>query len=432
MKSSSAIEQEIQEIVAEVKSYVDAAEIENRDLTAVEASRCDKLGERCEDLKIQLDVTKVAEREMLERFEQSKEFRDKIASLGPEFNFKLGKGSSSSWRADAKGNRYAVLNKGDKATSLLRPSCDHEAARFIVAKCFGTSRNTPQSIKMALGSSDNSQGGFLVPNSFSSQIIDEARSKSVLGRAGITVIAMDSGQLTIPALEQNVEIATKAENSPFSESTMRFGARMLNARTCGTIIRLSREMVEDAEDLVVQQLTNFMAAEMARQVDSWGLSGNGGTEPTGLLTRATLTGADKIESTGTVGALDWTDISSAATEVRDVNHEPTACILHTSRYDGLGVLETGDGTNAARGWLGRPSTLENVQFLATSHCPVDQLIIGDFSRFAMGMRLGMRIETTMDADGAFENHQMAIKIFSRIDFVPLDSTAFYVLTGITD
>ena len=68
-----------------------------------------------------------------------------------------------------------------------------------------------------------------------------------------------------------------------------------------------------------------MANSLATQVDAWGLTGVA-PSPLGLLSRFDLTGSSKIESTGSVGAIDWTDCITAATAVRDSNFESGACL----------------------------------------------------------------------------------------------------------
>lgn len=436
MKNEREIRAQIDQLNAEVSAIVDLCTAEDRDFTPQEKATVDRIqgigNEAGEIHGLKDDL----EREIRRSSAFNARAIEKMKNIdwdhpeGPRMRNE--ESTPCNWRSDAKGNKYAVLNKHQKATDVYRPKCEDELSRFVLAKVFGPTHRTPDSIKNALSSNSNEAGGFLVPNEYSSQIIDLQRSKSVLGQAGMTAIMMQSGQLTIPALVENIEVSTKGENSPFAESTMQFSARMLNARTCGCFVKLSREMFEDAEELLAQQLTSFMASEMARQVDEWGLAGEAtATEPMGLLTRATLTDSTKVASTGSIGTLDWVDLAAAATAVRNRNHEPNAVIINTGTNDALGLIETGDGTNAARGWLGRPETLANVQFLSSTHCPSDQLVIGDFSKYAMGMRLGTRIEVSSEAGTAFEDHQVWIKIFSRIDFVPLDVSAFHALTGIS-
>jgi len=94
--------------------------------------------------------------------------------------------------------------------------------------------------------------------------------------------------------------------------------------------------------------------------------------------------------------------------------------------------ETGDGTNSARGWLDAPPTLRTVQFLQSTNCPTDKLILGDFSRYAMGLRTSASVEASTTAGEAFERHQVRVKISMRFDFVPLMEQAFHALTGLTD
>jgi len=275
-----------------------------------------------------------------------------------------------------------------------------------------------------LTTGDNQLGGFLVPERLSGEIIDLARGKSVLMASGTKTVLMDSDNLTIPKLETDATVATKSENSAFTASDVKFGARRLNTYTAGALVKLSRELAEDAPELLASQLSQFLGSAMATQVDLWGLVGTGSAQPTGILNQPA------INATGSIGAIDWLDVSTAATLVRNANHEPNAAIMNTEVHDDLFTIATGDGTNSARGWLSAPETLKNIQYLQTTNCPLAKLIVGDFTKYLMGIRTGARVEMTTDGT-AFENHQAWVKITMRFDFVTLDDSAFQILSGIT-
>ncbi|MCO8125069.1 phage major capsid protein, partial [Stieleria sp. TO1_6] len=129
------------------------------------------------------------------------------------------------WKADANGNKFAILNKGDRATDLLKPEAENEAAHFICAKLFGPSSATPQRVRNALGESSGMTGSFLVPDQMAGEIIDLERAKAGLMMAGMPVAVMASETLKVPKLEEDLEVDLKAENALGTFGQMKFGQR---------------------------------------------------------------------------------------------------------------------------------------------------------------------------------------------------------------
>lgn len=415
MKTAVELSEGIVEAREKIDGIVNMATREERELSAAEAKQVDELL-----AKIETD-----EEDRERRHKLDVELKSKAAQ---KFGHLVGgspKGGSAGWQEDARGNRYAVLNKGDKAADLMRPQCKNQFGHFVLAGLFGASRATPEPVKMSLSESQTHLGGILVPDRLSGEVIDLARAKSVLMQAGTRTIPMQSQTLTIPKLVQDVTVDTHAENETITATDLQFGSRLLNTYTAAALTKISRELWQDSPELLAEQLESWLAAAMALKIDTWGLSGSGSQEPVGLLN------APGISSTGTVGAIDWTDVSAAATAIRNSNHEPNSAIMDTTIAADLLEIETGDGTNSARGWLGAPPTLANVAMLNTTHCPTAKAVLGDFNMYAMGVRTGALVEASTVAGDAMEKHQIWVKITQRFDFVTLDDSAFHILEGIT-
>ena len=425
MKNSSELRLAIAEHREILDEIIKTSETEERDLSLSEAAKVEQIVGRVSEMNTQLTAAEAVEADWQKR--RAPEFMERLNAQRRENGEPpIGASASSTWSRDSKGRGFCMLKRDEKVASLegLRPVCENQFGHFVLAKAFGPNKSTPREIRMDLTSSDNSLGGFLVPERLSGSIIDLARAKSVLMEAGTRTVVMDSDNLTIPKLEADATVATKTQNSAFTASNMTFGARRLSTSTAGSLVKMSRELYEDAGDMVAMQLESFLSSALATQVDAWGLDGTGSAQPLGL------TGRD-IHTTGSIGQPDWADLSTAATAVRVSNHIPAVAIMHPSCYGALAEIETGDGTNAARGWLNAPPTLKDTRFLQSTNCPVAKLVIGDFSRYLMGVRTGARVEASTEAGDAFANHQVWLKITMRFDFITLDDTAFELLTGIT-
>ncbi len=228
MRTSSQIKDSIHDLRSDLDAMIALSERENRDFTSLEAAKADQILAQLETEKAALDTTTKLEAERNARSMQNPAMQEMLAANGHG-------SSSAQWTRDSRGRGYAILSKADKASNIFKPQAANEFGHYVVAKIFGASRSTPSSVRAALTTSDNSLGGFLVPGQLSSDVIDLARAKSVLSQAGMRTILMDSDSMTIPKLETDMTVATKAENASFTASDMVFGARQLHTRTAGCL-----------------------------------------------------------------------------------------------------------------------------------------------------------------------------------------------------
>lgn len=426
---------ELREEIAELKNKAlaigELAEAEGRDLTPQEQREFDQIVGVGKPGEPRYKAGEIGElEEQLDRAEQKEKLQagilaDRIRTGQIRFgDGSTGGGRGPQWKQNADGQRYAILNKGDRFTDLVSSPCENAFGHAVLAYAFGPSRETPEPIRNALKEGTGSAGGYTVAGELLGEVIDLARAKSVLMDAGTRTVAMTTDSMSVPALESDVSVELKGENQSATFSDVTIGQRKLSTRTAMAITAVSRELWEDSPGLLAEQLQRWMGAKMAQQIDSIGLNGYT-SKPAGLL------GTTGINSTGSIGAIDWADVAAAVSRIRVNNHEPNAIIMHPTIHDDLFNIETGDGTNAARGWLDAPPTIRDKQFLMTTNCPLANLVTGDFSRFMMGVRTGILIETSTEAGSSFEKHQVYVKATARFDFVSVDDSAFEILAGIT-
>lgn len=342
---------------------------------------------------------------------------------------KLGSGQASKeWRVDASGRKYAVLKGEDKATDYTgRLDVENGLGHYVLAGVFGKhpSGLTPERVSNALGENAGGQaGGFLVPGELFAEVWDLARSRLVLPAAGMRTILMESSSITIPRLTRDVTIANHAENEEIPPSNMQFTAHQMVTHTAAARQEISRELWEDAPDLLAGQIEQWLIAAMADKVHEWGLVGTGSDEPNGILVNP------DIGKTGSIGAVDWTDISAALLKVRENNHEPTAAIMSPANLEALQTIDAGNGTDSTRAWLMEPASVSGRSLFSTTKCPNSKIIVGDFSNYLMGMRTQPLVEATQTGGDSFRKHQVHIKITMRLDFVVMDPSAFHVLDGV--
>ena len=296
--------------------------------------------------------------------------------------------------------------------------------KMIVGAVTGRWDEESQAEKLAMGGSTNIGGGILVSDELAADIIDLARAAAVLFRAGCQTIAMKSDTLRIAKINADPVLVDKAENAPFSGTTVQFGALGLMAHTVGNFILVSRELIQDSVNAaaLIQQT---LARALAVSLDSLGLNGSGSGTLQGITSRS------DIGTTGSIGTVGWSDLQTAVTGIAKSNLKPNAYICSPTTQNRLASLTTGDGTNSAKLWLPPPRNVEPLEELTTTSCPDGTIIVGDFTKAIFGIRAEAEIQITQEGAGTFQANQVGIRIVWRGDFNLTLPQAFYALTGIT-
>lgn len=325
---------------------------------------------------------------------------------------------------------YALTNKqklADLPTDAGRPSVEGVSlGRMLCAKITGNWRHAQRERQYlaALSEDSDSGGGILVPIELGRQLIDKARAASAVLSAGAVTVPMTSDRLIMARVASDPAFAVVGENVSITEDNPTFDSIGFTAHKIAGLVKMSRELVADAPNMS-QAIEDVLAKAFAAELDRLALVGSGSNEPEGL---ELISG---IGSTGSVGAIAWSDVHGAVTAVRALNHEPTGYVLHPTIAGDLDILTSGDGTNSAALWQGPPPSLDDISRHVTTNATTALCFVGDWSRFALGIRQDPLIELTTEGGDAFEKHQVLIKLTWRGDFNTLDATAFHMLSGIT-
>jgi HK97 family phage major capsid protein len=267
---------------------------------------------------------------------------------------------------------------------------------------------------------DESNGtSYVMPQHLSSQIIDLARAQSVLANAGMSTIVLTGDNLKIPRVLADPLFSVKIKNDQFVEDeSMQLGAVNISPKMVGTMIRVAIEDLEDAagfSEMITAEITKAFAAS----IDAYGLSGETGTQsPQGIFSFA-----DIANTNVAAGNLGWFSLSAAALAIKNRNHIPSVALMTPTREHAL--LETLDNENR---WLGPPPSLANMRYLSSTQCPAANFMLGDFSKFALGLRTGLRIDFSDTAAGAFERNQRVFRVYWRGNFSLLNEFAFQKIT----
>ncbi len=366
----------------------------------------------------QLDESVASIRDRLARLEQAAA-RDAAQSA-----WKAGR--EPIWLRGESGERMRLLRPSENLAEVWGTA---QATPGEIVRGLATGRWTDAAEKAALGGGSATSGGVLLSPAVSATIIDLARARSAVVRAGAMTVPMQTGEVRIAQITADPTVSWKPENVTLTASDPTFGSVTLRARTLAVLTKIGLETVQDAANLerFVEQV---FAGALAAEIDRVALVGTGAAEqPLGL---------QNVPGVGTatsVGSPNWNDLVDAMTTVRYSNGEPSAAILNPRDVGTLGKLV---GTSNDH-YIAPPSALSGMQILHTTNVPRNLggganeslAFVGDFSNLWIGVRSDLRIDATGEAGDSFAALQLWIRGYIRLDVAVVRPNHFVVLSGIT-
>jgi HK97 family phage major capsid protein len=204
----------------------------------------------------------------------------------------------------------------------------------------------------ALAESSIGAGGALVPAPLSARVIDLARNRTVVFRAGAQTVPMTSATLALARLTSEGSPAWKSENAAITPGDMVFDRVTFTARTLVRTILLSVELFEDADPSSEDVIARSFAGQMAVELDRAALLGSGTPpEPRGVVNQSGITTTTHgANGTGITNYDFWLDAIGA---VRAAGFEPNAHIQAPRSSTSLSKLKEAT-TNA---YLAPPASM---------------------------------------------------------------------------
>jgi HK97 family phage major capsid protein len=299
-------------------------------------------------------------------------------------------------------------------------------------KGLATADWTGASHERALAEATIGAGGALVPAPLSARIIDLARNRTVVFRAGAQTVPMTSQTLALARLTSEGTPAWKSENATITAADMVFDRVTFTARTLVRLITLSVELFEDADPSSEDVIANAFAGQMAVELDRVALLGTGTPpEPRGVLNQSGITSTAHGAAGSVITNYDWW--LDAIGAVRAAGFEPNAHIQAPRSSTSLSKLKE----TSTLAYLAPPAGL--LPMLTTKSIPIN-LTVGastdtsliftaDWSNLLVGIRTDFRLRFLGERYLA-DNLQYAFLAYLRADVQLAQPTAFAVDTGV--
>jgi HK97 family phage major capsid protein len=284
----------------------------------------------------------------------------------------------------------------------------------------------------ALAEATVGAGGALVPAPLSARVIDLARNRTVVMKAGAQTVPMTSNTLALARLTSEGTPAWKSENATITAADMVFDRVTFAARTLVRTILLSVELFEDADPSSEGVIANSFAGQMAVELDRVALLGTGTPpEPRGVLNQSGITSTAHGANGTAITNYDWW--LDAIGAVRAAGFEPNAHIQAPRSSTSLSKLKE----TSTLAYMAPPAnmlpmyTTKSVPINVTvgSSTDTSYVFTADWSQLMVGIRTDFTLRFLGERYLA-DNLQYAFLAYQRADVQLAQPSAFTVDSGV--
>lgn len=340
---------------------------------------------------------------------------------------------------------------GANMAQMVRVLAASRGDQQAAAKLAHDSGYNPE-IAMALSTVTPGAGGVLVPQSFSSEVIELLRPKSVVRNLGAVSLPLQNGNLTIPRIKGGAVVSYIGTEEDMPTSDMKFDDLKLSSKKLAALVPISNDLLgysginPNVDRLVVNDLTSSVA--LAEDLSFLRGAGTGNL-PKGLRFWAPAFNVFAAPVAVDLGAVEMA-LSALILRLENANSNMVSpgfvMAPRTKRW--LSALRVGDEGKGAKAYPELDQgQLKGFPVATTTQVPINlgeegnesEIHFADFADCFIGEDDAMVIDfskeaTYKDASGtlvsAFQRDQTLVRVIAKHDFGPRHVESVAVLTGV--
>lgn len=291
-----------------------------------------------------------------------------------------------------------------------------------------------------------SEGGYLVPDEFRTQLIERQKAFGGIGSIASRYSTGNGRPVEWPTLDDtsNVGEIVQEGNTFSSGADVAFGTNSLSSYSyvagggSSTPLRVSLELLQDSAFDIQGLLTRLLGTRIARMQATHLATGTGVNQPLGLITG--LTPVQAAANTGLTynDLVTWIHSVDPAyrANARWVWNDATMAIVEKLTDTAGNPIFRGWGANMALGLnedtvLGYPVTIDQAMptYVANSHAASDIAIaFGDIKQGYV-VRDVRSVELLVNPYTRMANRQVEFTAWARMDATQQDTNAYIVASG---
>ncbi|MDR1969527.1 MAG: phage major capsid protein [Burkholderiaceae bacterium] len=261
--------------------------------------------------------------------------------------------------------------------------------------------------------------GDLVPTDHRGDLyIGPLRDSLVVRSLGVRTLSGLRGNIEIPKAGTGITSGWVGENEALPEDDLTFEGVTMKPRHVGAISSWSRQLAQQSDPSIEALLRDDLAYTIGHAVDTAIISGDGATEPLGILNAA---GVQTASAPAT-----WDDVLAVEGLLEDVNIKPNAW------YTSPAVLRTLRGTLkdsvAGATYIATKTAIGEVPAYVSNAAPAGKAILGDWSQAIFGTWSAVDLLVNPYEGEAYRRGNVLIRAILTADLVLRHDKAF-VVTG---
>lgn len=256
-----------------------------------------------------------------------------------------------------------------------------------------------------------SEGGYLIQPGFIPYLVRDIPRLSVL--SGLVSVyptgQTDAGEL--PTVATNAASSWGSESTEITSTDPALGQATYAVKRHNAIAVMPLELVKDTNPAIVDTVVSLIQEAMAQERDRVISYGSGSGRPTGLYQSTGITDVSGIT------AVNYANLNKLLFSVDERwQADPTfRWVFNQNILNAVSSLVDSTGQPILRPGIGdMPSTVLGIRYVVSNYLPNTAIFVGALSKYILFDRGDMGIATDMGGE-YFKKHQMAIKVWERID-----------------
>lgn len=303
----------------------------------------------------------------------------------------------------------------------------------------------------ALAATSPTDGGYLVPEVYASEIIELLYPSTVIYALGARRLGMANGNLNIPKIKTGSRAMFTGENRAIPKTAPKFGNLKLSAKKLTALIPMSNDLLRstnfDNDVIVGQDITK----QMALGVDYGALLGTGNEfQPLGILRNKAVQSIDvtglgtDYASTDGVLTAGFPNYMVAAVLRNNVYADGLGFVFNTSVEQFFKNLRDNVGGFIFAKEMNENGTLVGYPYKTTNLLETTSgktsIIFGNWNDLIIGEQGALEIDTSREGSwtddagnlvSAFENDQTIIRAIDNVDVGLRHDESFAVATKVS-
>jgi HK97 family phage major capsid protein len=285
-----------------------------------------------------------------------------------------------------------------------------------------------RTVSNAFSSNDGSSGGFLVPETMRSEILQLSLEDSVV-RSHATVIPMSSASILLPFVDETSRVSSvrggivgywTEEAGAATLSNATFGSKRLNAHKLTTYTEVPNELLADGIAFEAFVGSAFPQTIAFYEDDAF-MNGNGVGQPEGYQNSAAAVVVTK-ESGQPNTTIVWENIVKMYSRMLPSSLNKAVWVVPPNAFPELATMALSVGTGGSAIWLnngqvGPPMTILGRPVIVSEKAPTlgaqGDIAFVDMSYYMIGDRQAMTATSSLDYK--FQQDMTAFKVVERVD-----------------